>query len=169
MGKTTAVLALAQRDRRCVHLESDILWRSEFNRPEGGYQDYRNLWLRMCKNIGQGGRPVVLYGSVTPDQFEPCPERRYLGSIHTLALVCEPEILAERLRSRPEWRATNSPDFIASMLRFNAWFLENAAQSEPAITLFDTTHAALDETCAAVLAWIRPRLEIEEMENLENG
>lgn len=163
-GKTAALLAMAQRERNCVHLDSDILWRSEFNAPHNNYRDYRNMWLRVCKNIGQGGRPVVLYGSVTPDQFAACPERRYLGPIHTLALVCAPDVLADRLRSRPEWRTTSSADFIESMLRFNAWFLDNAAQRQPALPLFDTSQASLEETTAALLAWIQTRMDFDGME-----
>lgn len=161
-GKTAALLALAQRDRACVHLESDILWRSEFNRPDADYRDYRNMWLRVCKNIGQAGRPVVLYGSVTPDQFEACPERRYIGPIHTLALVCDSDVLAERLHSRPAWRGTSSADFIESMQRFNAWFQQNAASCQPAISLFDTTKASLEESCTALLGWIQTHLDAED-------
>jgi predicted kinase len=163
-GKSTLALALAQRDRGCLHLESDILWRAEFDRPDQNYRDYRSLWLRLCANIGQGGRPVVLYGSVTPDQFDQCPERAFLGPIHTLALVCAPEVLAERLRSRPAWRAAGSADFIEKMLRFNAWFLEHAERSQPAMTLFDTTHASLEDTCTALLAWIQARFDPERLE-----
>lgn len=103
----------------------------------------------MCKNIAQGGRPVVLYGSAVPAQFAVCPERRYVAEIHTLALVCQPDTLAERLRSRPQWRASGGADFIERMLAFNAWFRNQAAEPQSELTLFDTTHATLDETCTA--------------------
>lgn len=153
-GKTTVGLRLARTDSRCIHLESDILWRAEFNRPENDYRDYRNLWLRVAKNIGQAGRPVALYGSASPSQFEDCPERRYFSQVHYLALVCDPQRLAERLRARPAWRSSGTEAFVANMIQFNRWFIENAAHSQPLISLLDTTHASPDETAAAVLDWI---------------
>ena len=153
-GKSTLALKLAAEDRSRVHLESDILWRSEFNRPEDNYRDYRNLWLRMVKNIAQAGRPVVLYGSVGPNQFENCPERRYIATIHYLALVCEDEELARRLRARPSWRASGSDAFLAGMLNFNRWFIDNAAAHQPRISLLDTTHLSIDEAAASVYSWL---------------
>jgi hypothetical protein len=38
--------------------------------PEDGYRVYRNVWLRLAKNIGQCGLPVVLCGTAVPDQFD---------------------------------------------------------------------------------------------------
>jgi broad-specificity NMP kinase len=159
VGKSAVALMMARRDNQCVHLESDILWRPEFNQPQTDYYDYRNLWLRMCMNIGQAGKPVVLYGSVTPGQCEPCTHRRYFSQLHYLALTCSPELLAERLRARPGWRAAGSDAFIEGMQRYNAWFIENAEYIDPPITLFDTSHVSLEETAAAVTRWVDERWE----------
>jgi hypothetical protein len=71
-GKTTTCLALAARANDLVALESDILWREEFNQPETNYRDYREMWLRVCKNISQAGKPVILCGAALPSQFEQC-------------------------------------------------------------------------------------------------
>lgn len=156
-GKSALVQWAAAHHRDCVHLESDILWGRVNVEPEGNYAGYRNLWLRVCKNISQAGRPVVLYGSVTPEQWEVCPERRYLGAIHTLALVCGPETLAERLRARPTWRSMGGSEAIEGMQRFNAWFKENAGKVNPPMTLLDTTTTSIEATGAALLHWIRQR------------
>jgi hypothetical protein len=153
-GKTALALELARRDPRCVHLESDILWRAEFDHPEDGYRAYRNLWLNLCKNIAQSGRPVALYGSIVPDQLEPCPQRRYIGPVHTLALVCEPEILSARLCARPAWRNAGDAEFVNRMQRFNQWFLDQAAGSNPPITLLDTSRISLEEAAEVVKEWI---------------
>lgn len=158
-GKTTIALAAAARDRQFVHLESDILWRSEFNRPENNYRDYREVWLRMVKNIHQAGRPVILYGSVTPDQFEDCLERRYLAKIYYLALVCTPGELRQRLISRPGWRESGEERFIQSMQEFNAWFLK---RDHPNVDLFDTSQSAVSETAGVVIDWARNHWNFQE-------
>lgn len=87
-GKTTAALELVSATKDFVILDQDILWNDAFNEPDNDYRLFRNTWLRMVKNINQAGKPVVLVGSAIPQQFESCPERRYLRSIHYLALVC---------------------------------------------------------------------------------
>src|SRR5215469_1407756 len=69
-GKSTLGLALVPLLHDCVVMESDLLWRPEFTTLQDGYRSYRNLWLLLAKNIGQGGRPVVLVGTALPEQFE---------------------------------------------------------------------------------------------------
>ena len=91
----------------CVFLENDIFWRAEFVTPEDNYYSFRNLCLRTAKSISQAGRPVVLCGSAIPEQYEACAERRYFAEIHCLALVCDDQVLAKRLRDRPGWRTAN--------------------------------------------------------------
>jgi hypothetical protein len=155
-GKTTVALQITEKLPEYVCLEGDILWRDEFNKPQAEYMDFRNLWLRMCKNIGQSGRPVVLFGSATPGQFEQCPERRYIGAIHYLAFVCRPEVLKSRLLARPQWRGSGNAENIDRMLAFNEWFL--TGQEANGCRLLDTSdiseEAALEET----YAWIRQAL-----------
>src|SRR5215472_9131018 len=40
-GKSTVGLALVRRLRECVVMETDILWRPEFDTPQDGYRTYR--------------------------------------------------------------------------------------------------------------------------------
>src|SRR5947209_11152231 len=51
-GKSTVGLALVNALPECVVLEADLLWRTEFDRPEDDYRTFRELWLRLAKNIG---------------------------------------------------------------------------------------------------------------------
>jgi len=154
-GKTRLCLEMAARDRQCIHLETDILWGSIAASPEDDYRSYREAWLRVAKNIGQGGRPAALYGSTVPDQIEPCAERRYFQTVHYLALVCQADVLVERLKARPGWRSSGDEPFIRSMLEFNGWFLENAAASQPAIRLLDTSDLSPGEMAARTQDWMQ--------------
>ncbi|MBN1400030.1 MAG: AAA family ATPase, partial [Anaerolineae bacterium] len=136
-GKSTACHHLLGQESRVVVLDSDILWRREFDQPETHYRDYFELWLRMCKNIGQSGRPVVLFGAGfgVPENLDPCVERRYFSALHYLAFVCDEDELTRRLRARPAWRNSSHEAFVKEHVRFNGWFRANARSYEPPITL----------------------------------
>jgi len=155
VGKSTVCLGLAAGMKDVVVMDSDILWRPEFNQPETNYREYRETWLRICKNISQAGRPVVLCGVGVPNQFEPCIERRYFSELHYLTLICEAEILASRLRNRPPTRGTYNDECIKGQVAFNGWLLNNAQNTEPPMTLLDTSEITVDETVAKVEQWVR--------------
>ena len=157
-GKTTVCLSLVSLLKECVVMESDILWGAFPATKEHGYQDYHNMWLRVAKNIGQAGRPVVLCGTALPEQVEPCAERRYFSTIYYLAMVCDDAILKERLTTRPQWRASGSEDFVEQMLQFNDWLKDHATATNPPMTLYDSSHTSILETTQEVAQWIRARL-----------
>lgn len=153
-GKSTLSRLLLDRlADRVVVLEQDLLWIPELSDPAGEHRTFRSLWLRLAAMIGANGRPVLLCGTVVPPEFEPLPERALFSEVHYLALTCDPEILAGRLRSRPPWREWDEHR-IAEMLDYAAWLTGAAATLDPPVTLLDTTHAAPAETADAVCAWV---------------
>ncbi len=158
-GKSAVCLALTGAVEEAVLLESDILWRPEFDRPETGYRDYFELWLRTCKNIGQSGRPVVLFGTGlgVPANVEPCVERRYFTAVHYLALTCGDEALAARLQARPRWRGSADGAFLEAQVRLNRWFREEGPRASPPVEVLDTAGCSVAETSAQVASWIRRR------------
>lgn len=153
-GKTTVALELIKTSQDVVILDQDILWSDAFNTPEDDFQNFRNTWLRLVKNIHQAGKPVVLFGSAIPEQFEACAERRYLSKIHYLALVCEESELKKRLTDRPHWRKSGSQENLKRMIDFNQWLSENAAQLQPPITLLDTTSVPVSQTVRSMSDWL---------------
>lgn len=163
-GKTTVCLALQAALPGCVVMESDILWLPEFDTPEDDYRAFRNTWLRVAKNIGQAGRPVVLCGTAVPGQYESCPERRYFAAIHYLALVCDDEELVRRLEARPQWRECSDPQFIQNMLTFNRWLMANSDLTEPPMTLLDTTHLSIEQSVERTAHWV-----LEHLADLDTG
>lgn len=152
-GKSTVMLRLAGTVQDFVCLDSDILWCDAFNKPDDDYMQYRNIWLRVVKNIAQSGRPVALFGSSTPGQFERCVERRYIGEIHYLALTCDDDELERRLKARPGWRKSGEEGVLTNMKQFNRWLRENAAAT--GMTLLDTTGKNIDGTVNATIRWMR--------------
>jgi len=159
-GKSAVHHQLTGNIKEAIVLDADILWRTEFNQPENNYRDFMETWLRVCKNISQSGRPVVLFGAGTgvPENIEPCVERRYFSRVHYLALICEDEVLTERLKSRPAWRKSSDPIYVEDHLNFNRWFKENYDKVVPAIELLDTTSVPVQETANQVALWIRKKL-----------
>ncbi|TQM09504.1 AAA family ATPase [Pseudonocardia kunmingensis] len=154
-GKSTvARLLLPALADTAVVVEQDVLWTAGLQDPTDDFGAFRSTWLRMAAMIHQSGRPVVLVGTVAPVQFESRPERVFLGEIHYLALVCDPGVLAPRLRARPAWRGWDEPR-IAETLDFNDWLRRNGPALDPPVELLDTTELPLAETAHAVTRWIR--------------
>ncbi len=154
-GKTAVCSQLVQKTQEVVVLESDILWREEFDSPETDWREYRNLWLRVCKNVGQAGRPVVLCGSVNPGQFEAGVESRYFSAIHYLALVCDAETLASRLQNRPTWRGSGTEDFIRTHQDWARWFRETKHEQD--VTLLDTSTITVERAADLAFRWVKDK------------
>jgi predicted ABC-type ATPase len=157
-GKTTVCLSLISMLLECVVLEKDILWGMVKTSPTEKYSSWSNVWLRIAKNIGQSGRPLVLCGTALPEHFENCPERRYFSTLYYLTLVCDDDLLVERLKHRPEWRMTHTPEVLEDMVQFNRWLKANASLTSPPMTLYDSSHKDIDETVEHVAKWVRERL-----------
>ncbi|MFN2269671.1 MAG: AAA family ATPase [Anaerolineae bacterium] len=160
VGKSTVYHHLLGTLDSAVPLDSDILWRPEFNQPEDDYRQFFEVWLRLSKNISQSGRPVVLFGSglTVPENVEPCVERRYFSAVHYLALTCDDEVIVERLQARPAWRKCGDPEFIDTHVKFNQWFKEKASTLEPPVELLDTTGMSIEETSGRVARWVDAKI-----------
>lgn len=160
-GKSSVCNALLGKLEEVIPLDSDILWRPEFDKPEDRYRDFFETWLRLAKNISQSGRPLALFGAGmgVPENIEPCIERRYFSEIHYLALVCDDEVLAQRLRARPAWRGSGEQTFIDRHLHFNNW-LKGQKNGNLSISLLDTTCVPLDRTVEEVNSWIREKVRL---------
>ncbi len=153
-GKSTIGLNLVRIFDRCVTMDNDMLWGAVPWSQGDDHRGYHNTWLRVAKNIGQSGRPVVLLGTALPEHFEPCPERRYFAQTHYLGVVADDTVLAERLRGRPNWRGSGTPAVVADMLRFNEYLKTNARTLSPPLSLLDTTAMTVAESTRAAVEWI---------------
>ena len=156
-GKSSVCQTLLGKMENAVLLDGDIIWRAEFNTPDDNYRDYFETWLRLAKNISQSGRPVVSFGAGmgVPANIEPCIERRYFSTIHYLALICDDEVLAQRLKARPAWRGSSEEAFVARQMQFNRWFKEKGNRYA---SLIDTTSLTLETTAEQVQSWILEKI-----------
>ncbi|GAA0944797.1 AAA family ATPase [Pseudonocardia zijingensis] len=156
-GKSTVARLLPQElGDVAVVVEQDVLWTAGLQDPAGDFADFRRTWLRMAAMIHQSGRPVVLVGTVVPEQFERRPERTFVGEIHYLGLVADADALRARLRARPAWRGWDEAR-IAETVEFNEWLRREGPGLEPPVELVDTTAVGLADTARRVVAWVRAR------------
>ena len=156
-GKSAVATILAGTLQQCVVLEQDLLWLPDQLDPADEHRQFRRLWLRLVAALHQNGRPVLLCGTVVPGQLEACPERRLVGEIHYLALVCDDAELEARLRARPAWRAWTD-EKVAQMLAFNQWVKRKATTTTPPMQLLDTTGRSVKDSSAGVRAWVLQQL-----------
>lgn len=151
-----------------VVVESDLYWLE----PRG---DVAEAWrtvpdesryafhLLQYANIAQSGRPVVAFGSGLGDaeRIATLDEADYFSRLEYLALVCDTDEQARRIRARPDWadaaEAGEPWADIETQMAANERFQTLAARRDD-YEAFDTTDATVDETVSAVRAWIRPRL-----------
>lgn len=154
-GKTAICNELTRVVRNYIPLEGDILWCPAFNSPDDNFRQFFEIWLRMAKNISQSGRPVIFFsaGAGVPENIDRCTERRYFSSVHTLALICEDDILVTRLKKRPVWRNSAFDTFIKEQLSFNQWHKDIGPTLDPPITLLDTSHISLELTVTHLNEW----------------
>lgn len=149
-GKSTMLPDLIERlSKVAVVMEADILHNSDQTVQAAG-----DMWLRICKNIGQVGLPVVLVAAgLIPQNLVDSAETRYFSTIHHIALTCTPDEQRRRLAARPAWRGT---DWQAQN-DFNHWFLH-----ESGMDLIDTTEKTVAQTAAAIADWVTRHLEIRD-------
>ena len=156
VGKSTLCDLLFQKETDYIVLESDILWHDVYNTPEDDYRAYRKTWQRLCANISQIGKPVVLCGCATPEQFESLPERALFTKIHYLAVVCDDLVLENRMRNG---RGISDENWIASSKQFNNWLKENGKSH--GIFLLDNSGLTIKESAEIADKWI--------LDTIENG
>ncbi len=159
-GKTAVYQILLGKVNAVVMLEGDLIWRPEFDKPETKYREFFETWLRICRDISQSGRPVVMFnaGMGVPENIEPCVGRQYFSRVHYLALVCDDDVLADRLRQRPDRRSCSDPEYIKGQIEFNQWFKNEGPNVEPPIELIDNTTSIVEETAKQVASWIRSKV-----------
>lgn len=153
-GKSKSCVELSQITTEYIVIESDILWREEFFRDKPDYLQYKNLCLRVCKNISQAGKSVIICGGTVPGQYEKCTESRYFSSINYIALVCDSKVLKKRLLSRPIDRSCGDEAFINSQIKFNEWLKGDFKKMYPKVKIVDTTHDLPKHTAEKTLCHI---------------
>jgi len=154
-GKTTVREELLGRVDT-VLLEDDAIApeRAEFD-SETAFNEYL---LGRCRDLAQSGITPVLFTTALgkPDDIEGLTNRRYFGDAHFLGVVCEGDVLAERLRTRPGWTGKGYWGGVERQIEFNDWVKDHAAAE--GIDTVDTTEESIAETAERVAQWLEEYL-----------
>jgi hypothetical protein len=152
-GKTTLYSELVGRVSEAILIDADLLWsvNPAHNNPDSGYREFRALILHLAERLAANGRPVLVEGTCTPEQYEALGERWYFSKTAYMAVVCEDETLRRRLEARPQWRRGRLD--VEPMMRLNQAFRHQ--HFDPPVSLLDTTARSVEECAAELHAWIR--------------
>lgn len=154
-GKTTIRRTLAGAVD-AVFLEDDSIAPDacEFD-SEAAFNEYV---LQLCRDVAQSKVSPVLFttGLGVPENVEGLVNRRYFADLHYLALVCDDDVQADRLRARPGWEGSGYWADVDKQVEFNNWFKDHAA--EEGIDLLDSSSMTVDETAIEVAEWLEVRL-----------
>ena len=167
VGKTTVYREIVGSVDAVV-VESDLYWLEPRGDVEVAWRTVPDesryaFHLLQYASIAQSGRPVVAFGSGLGDaeRTDRLDEADYFSRIEYLALVCETDEQAQRLRDRPGWETAAEADEpwadidaqVAATERF-----QSLAAARDDYGVVDTTDATVEETVSAVRSWIRSRL-----------
>jgi 2-phosphoglycerate kinase len=151
-GKSTIAMPLAHRLSAFTVLEVDTFLQCAPLNSETDYQEFRDYCLRVACEVMQNGQPVVLIGSTTPGQYEQCSHAGFFSSIHYCALVADDQILAGRLKARPDWRKSRDPRQVEVMLVYNRWFKDHAEKF--GLHVIDNSTQSIDDCVTDVMVWL---------------
>ena len=156
VGKSTLCNEMLINEKEYIVMENDLLWNDIYNTPEDDYFEYNRLWLRVCGNIAQAGKPVVLCGCRVPKQLENLPERELFTHTYYLAVVCDDVVLVERKR---KGRGVSDDEWIRNSMDFNKWLKQQASENAPyPITLLDTSDISPIQAALRVNNWVMEKI-----------
>jgi hypothetical protein len=150
-GKSTIADALRARLPSCEVLETDLI----LHVAALGWDTWRNTWMLVAYGLSLNGRSTVLCGSLLPEHLDELPARPLVGPVHFCNLDCPADVLGDRLRDRPAWRAWNE-DRVLEHQRFAA---DLRARIRPS---YDTSVLTVDKTADAVASWVTAHLTAQK-------
>ena len=150
-GKTAVVAELQRLLPDWEVFDTDLLWDSgrDWNMVKAN-------WLRIADNLAQRphGRLTVLCGTMQPEDIVKSGLGSHFSTIYWLSLVCDSEILRERLSARPAWRGCNE-EFIIKQQEYLEWLKDNALTAFiPPLKLLDTSHSSISSTAQKICDWV---------------
>lgn len=166
VGKSTIRRELLGRVADAVLLDADAMWEPAFGAIVDEF-DYNEFALRRCKQVAQNGRPPVLFGAETgvPAVVESSVERRYFSETRYLALVATDEVLADRLRARPNWPdAEDGWTAVDDQVGLNRCSRRLGGDPESPVETLDVAGRSVGAMAGAVEGWITETLADAEFE-----
>ena len=166
VGKTTVYREIVGTVPAVV-VEPDLYWLEGTGEIREAWralpdESRRAFHLLQYAELARSGRPVAAFGTALgdPANVERLPEGDYFPRIEYLALVCDPDEVARRIRGRDGWAEAAAAGEkwadVEAGRRLNERFRTIATERD-GYEKIDTTDATIAETVEAVRGWLGER------------
>ena len=155
MGKTTTGIEIMKQQNDFIVLDADMFYNIM---PHETQEDYLNQIEQMeslSKNIMQSGKTVLWTMAGNLDKLNRVYNRRFIGEIYCLALVCDEGELRRRMT---EGRKITDADWIQSSVDYNHYFQTHACLADMPFEAFDTTGKSVSKVAEYVIGWVKAKL-----------
>ncbi|MFB4323450.1 MULTISPECIES: AAA family ATPase [Paenibacillus] len=114
------------------------------------WENMRNIWLRVARNIVESGRMTIICGTMMPWDIEKCADFPFFKHVYYLNLHCDEATREKRLRER-KW----SKEEIQNHKNFAKRLLEIADEVyNPPMPTIDTTDTDVTEVASRIKEWV---------------
>ena len=155
MGKTTTGIEIMKQQNEFIVLDADMFYSIM---PHDTQEDYYNQIEQvesLSKNIMQTGKTVLWTMAGNLDKLNHVYNRRFIGEIYCLALVCEEEELRRRMT---EGRKITDEGWIQSSVEYNHYFKTHDCLADMPFEVFDTTGKSVPQVAEYVIGWVKGKL-----------
>ena len=155
MGKTTTGIEIMKQQNEFIVLDADMFYSIM---PHDTQEDYYNQIEQvesLSKNIMQTGKTVLWTMAGNLDKLNHVYNRRFIGEIYCLALVCEEEELRRRMT---EGRKITDEGWIQSSVDYNHYFKTHDCLADMPFEVFDTTGKSVPQVAEYVIGWVKGKL-----------
>lgn len=155
MGKTTTGIEIMKQQNDFIVLDADMFYNIM---PHDTQEDYYNQIEQvesLSKNIMQSGKTVLWTMAGNLDKLNGVYNRRFIGNIYCLALVCDEVELRRRMT---EGRRITDEGWIQSSVDYNHYFQTHDSLADMPFEVFDTTGKSVSQVAEYVISWVREKL-----------
>ena len=155
MGKTTTGIEIMKQQQEIIVLDVDMFHSIMPHESQEDYFQQVEQVESLSKNILQSGQSVLWTMAGNLDKLNRVYNRRFIGDIYCLALVCEE---AELRRRMTEGRGITDAGWIQSSVEYNAYFQTHDHLADMPFEVLDTTGKSVAQVAELVIGWVKEKL-----------
>ncbi len=155
MGKTSTGIEIMKQQNDFIVLDADMFYNIMPHETQEDYYNQIEQVESLSKNIMQSGKTVLWTMAGNLDKLNHVYNRRFLGEIHCLALVCDE---AELRRRMTEGRKITDEGWIQSSVDYNQYFQTHTSLADMPFEVFDTTEKTVPQAAEHVIQWVKDKL-----------
>ena len=155
MGKTTTGIEIMKQQKDFIVLDADMFYNIMPHETQEDYLDQIAQVESLSKNIMQSGRTVLWTMAGNLDKLNRVYNRRFIGEIYCLALVCDETELRRRMT---EGRKITDESWVQSSVDYNHYFQTHTCLADMPFEVLDTTGKSVRQVAEYVIGWVQEKL-----------